>query len=251
MSAAPIRSHPERRALLISLAVHAVLLLLLGLAYQNQGKTLQVSLVVEQKEEVQRLEIEEEEETLTPLRKSRRANGANKKQQATTRRPGSTGDPKSSGKPQDQWANYEQAMHTRNRNSASHSVPATSDAPRWGSEKTGRSGKRGESEQVAVPKGDSKSSTRWRRGSARRLLTMPAIDYPESVRRKSGQGQVELQIEVNAQGRVEEVEIIKSSGYTRLDINARNAYRNAVFSPSPAGESAVGIVIVTFRMRDN
>jgi TonB family protein len=47
------------------------------------------------------------------------------------------------------------------------------------------------------------------------------------------------------------VEILKSSGYTRLDLNARNAYRRAVFSPSASGESATGIVTVTFRMKDN
>ena len=142
-------------------------------------------------------------------------------------------------------------MHSRNSSSQHMAQASGNSGPKWGSEKTGRSNKQGEKENVAIPKGDSKARTRWRKGAARRLLTIPAIEYPESVRKKSGQGQVELQIEVNAQGRVEEVEIIKSSGYTRLDINARNAYRSAVFSPSPSGESATGIVVVTFRMRDN
>lgn len=212
---------------------------------------MRVSIVFET-ERPERVQIteEEQEEITTERRKRPKEKSAGKKRQQSSQKT-SAGTSPQPGASEDQWSRYERQMHSRNSTSQHTAQASGNSGPKWGSEKTGRSSKQGEKENVAIPKGDSKTSTRWRKGAARRLLTMPAIEYPESVRKKSGQGQVELQIEVNAQGRVEEVEIIKSSGYTRLDINARNAYRSAVFSPSPSGESATGIVVVTFRMRDN
>ncbi|HRP70298.1 MAG TPA: TonB family protein, partial [Turneriella sp.] len=111
--------------------------------------------------------------------------------------------------------------------------------------------KQGADEAVTIPRGNTASTTRWKKGGARRLVSLPTIDYPASIRKRSGQGSVELLLVVGATGRVESVEVIKSSGYSKLDINAKNAYRNAVFSASPSGEKASGVVVVTFRMRDN
>jgi len=250
MAATRTIKHPERRAFAISVAAHIFLFLLLLAFAGTEEKIMRVSIVVET-ERPERVQIEEEKEEITSERESRpKIKSVEKKRQKNAQKT-SAGSRQQPGAPEDQWSRYERQMHSRNSNSQHTAQAAGNSGPKWGSEKTGRSSKRGEKENVAIPKGDSKTSTRWRKGAARRLLTMPTIEYPESVRKKSGQGQVELQIEVNAQGRVEEIEIIKSSGYTRLDINARNAYRSAVFSPSPSGESATGIVIVTFRMRDN
>ena len=211
---------------------------------------MRVSIVVET-ERPERVEIEEDKNEITTSRRSRAKEKSAGKKRPRSSQKASAGTSSRPGAPEDQWSRYERQMHSRQSTSQHTAQAAGNTGPKWGSEKTGRRGKQGEKENVAVPKGNSKTSTRWRKGAARRLLTMPAIEYPESVRKKSGQGQVELQIEVNAQGRVEEVEIVKSSGYTRLDVNARNAYSSAVFSPSPSGESATGIVVVTFRMRDN
>ncbi len=250
MAATRTIKHPERRAFAISVAAHIFLFLLLLAFADREEKTMRVSIVVETTRP-ERVQTEEEKEEITTERESHpNKKSAGKKRKKNSQKASAGTSPKP-GAPEDQWSRYERQMHSRTSNSQ-QTAPATGNSgPKWGSEKTGRSSKQGERENVAIPKGDSKASTRWRKGAARRLLTMPAIEYPESVRKKSGQGQVELQIEVNAQGRVEEVEIVKSSGYTRLDINARNAYRSAVFSPSPSGESATGIVVVTFRMRDN
>lgn len=251
MAATRTIKHPERRAFAISVAAHIFLFLLLLAFAGTEDKTMRVSIVVETERPERAQIIEEEQEELTTERRKRpKEKSAGKKRQQSSQK-ASAGTSPQPGAPEDQWSRYERQMHSRKSNSQHTAQASGNSGPKWGSEKTGRSSKQGEKENVAIPKGDSKTSTRWRKGSARRLLTMPAIEYPESVRKKSGQGQVELQIEVNAQGRVEEVEIIKSSGYTRLDINARNAYRSAVFSPSPSGESATGIVVVTFRMRDN
>ncbi len=240
----------EYRAFAVSLALHALLFLLIYLvAGKNIPSLLEVSIVVE-REQIQPEQLEEPEETSRPkTQKSRRKlRTAREQPQAKSERQAK----RDNHTLQDPWSDYEQRMFAQNRTSQGKADSSSSSkASNWGSEKTGRTEKRGESEHVNVPPGRSDSATRWRKGSARRLISLPPIEYPESVRRKSGQGVVELMIEVDERGHVENVEIVKSSGITRLDISARNAYRRAVFSPSASGESATGIVTVTFRMRDN
>lgn len=237
----------EYRAFAVSLAVHALLFLLI---YVVAGKSipslLEVSIVVEREQ----IQPEQPEETLRPQPKKNRRNlrTAREKSQAKSGRQAQ----RDNHTLQDPWSSYEQRMFAQNRtNSGTNKGRTTAESTRWGSEKTARQEKSAPGEEIAVPAGQSNSSTRWRKGAARRLLSLPAIDYPESVRRKSGQGSVDLLIEVDAQGQVESVEVLKSSGFTRLDLNARNAYRRAVFSASASGESATGVVTVTFRMTDN
>jgi len=240
----------EYRAFTISLVIHALLLLLIYLvARRNMSALLEVRLVVEtERAEPERLQIPEEDLRPQPKQRKRKLRAAREKAQEKSNRQSQ----RDSRTLNDPWSNYEQRMFAQNRTrSGAERGSQTAEAARWGSEKISRTEKRGESEEVIIPAGRSESSTRWRKGAARRLLSLPPIEYPESVRRKSGQGTVELLIEVDERGHVENVEIVKSSGITRLDLSARNAYRRAVFSPSAAGESATGIVTVTFRLRDN
>ena len=245
------KSH-ERRAFVISVAAHAVLFLLLILfAGKNLSNTLEIKLVIERNEAPTRLEEIEEETEIESPRKSRRQNQRKSAAAKPTRsEKSSKTNSNAPATPADPWSDYERKMHARNNNENSSTRPKSTNTS-WGSEKTGRTQKQGENESVVVPEGSTGTSTRWKKGAARRLVSLPTIDYPESVRKKSGQGRVELLIEVGPDGRVEEIEVLKSSGYAKLDINAKNAYRNAVFSPSPSGESATGVVVVTFRMRDN
>ncbi len=244
--------HPERRALLVSLGLHALLFLLIVLfADLKLTNTLSVTILSESPQRIQELPEEEEREIIRPSR----SKGKSAKQQkqasgaAGSKRKGKNNS-ESLPAMSDPWSQYEQQMHSRKSAGTSPGSASHTEGTKWGSEKTGKNEKRGESEKVNIPKGDSSTATRWRKGAARRLLSMPPIEYPESVRKKSGQGKVELLLEVDAQGRVESVEILKSSGSTRLDISARNAYRNAVFSPSPSGETATGVIVVTFKMRE-
>ena len=246
----PIRKN-EYRAFAVSLAVHALLFLLIYLvAGRNIPSLLEVAIVIE-RDDLKPQELEEPEEEMRPQQQKRtrkKARAVRDKSRAKHTRKSQ----RDNRTLQDPWSAYEQRMFAQNRTSPGTNKNSTAaESTRWGSEKTGRTQKRSEGEQVTVPPGRSDSATRWRKGAARRLLSLPAIDYPESVRRRSGQGTVELLIEVDERGHVKSVEIVKSSGITRLDLNARNAYRRAVFSPSASGESATGVVTVTFRMREN
>jgi len=238
---------PTSRAFAISLALHLLLfLLLVFIAARSLPPVLSVTVVVEKEEtpttEIIEKEIEEPVQNDRRRKPRRPSTAAAQKSRRGTNNPDATaGDP---------WRDYERNLHRRG-NRGTEQAAARADGTAWGSEKFSRGDKHGTSENVEIPRGKTGSRTRWRKGAARRLVSMPAIDYPESVRKKSGQGQVELLIEVDADGRVESVEVLKSSGYTRLDLNAKNAYRSAVFSPSSSGESATGVVVVTFKMRDN
>lgn len=244
----PTLKKPEYRAFFVSAAVHfALLLLAFFSAGRDLSQPLAVSIIVVSEEVPEEAVPEEFEEPATPRKQKRRAATARQDRRSPKHTASKQRDEKALSNP---WGDYERHLFSR-RETTQGSDSGKTQAPRWGSETTGRTEKRREEERVVVPPGSSRSATRWKKGAARRLISLPAIDYPESVRRKSGQGTVELMIEVDARGQVENVEILKSSGITRLDINARNAYRRAVFSPSATGSSATGIVLVTFRMRDN
>ena len=62
-------------------------------------------------------------------------------------------------------------------------------------------------------------------------LNPPRPEYPPASRRKGEQGEVQLHVLINAQGRAEQIEIIKSSDFSRLDEAARQAVMRAVFKP--------------------
>lgn len=67
--------------------------------------------------------------------------------------------------------------------------------------------------------------------SAVEYLQAPQADYPPLARRMGEEGKVVLRVLVNEQGRAENVEIQKSSGFNRLDDAARQALLRARFKP--------------------
>ena len=62
-------------------------------------------------------------------------------------------------------------------------------------------------------------------------LQPPRPEYPPASRRKGEQGEVQLRVLINAQGRAEQIDIIKSSDSARLDEAARQAVLRAIFKP--------------------
>lgn len=77
-------------------------------------------------------------------------------------------------------------------------------------------------------------------------------DYPRASRQRGEQGDVILEIRVNAAGGVETVKVLSSSGYADLDAAAVRAVKDARFSPAQSDGSAVGAtarLTLTFRLR--
>lgn len=70
-------------------------------------------------------------------------------------------------------------------------------------------------------------------------LQNPAPAYPMLSRRRREQGTVQLQVWVTTGGRAEKVEVVKSSGFERLDAAALATVKQWRFIPARRGEVAV------------
>ena len=64
-------------------------------------------------------------------------------------------------------------------------------------------------------------------------------DYPKGARQRGEQGDVVLEIRVNAAGAVDDVKVAVSSGFAELDEAAVKAARGAKFSPARSGREPV------------
>ena len=77
-------------------------------------------------------------------------------------------------------------------------------------------------------------------------------DYPKGARQRGEQGDVVLEIRVGADGLVDNVSVVTSSGHPELDEAAVRAAKAARFSPARAGREPVAStarLTLTFRLR--
>ena len=77
-------------------------------------------------------------------------------------------------------------------------------------------------------------------------------NYPRGARRRGEQGEVVLEIRVNADGDVDDVCVVASSGFAELDEAAVRAARGATFSPARADGAPVAStarLTLAFRLR--
>lgn len=77
-------------------------------------------------------------------------------------------------------------------------------------------------------------------------------DYPKGARQRGEQGDVVLEIRVNAAGFVDRVDIVSPSGFPELDEAAVRAARAARFTPAKSGGSAVAStarLMLTFKLK--
>ena len=92
------------------------------------------------------------------------------------------------------------------------------------------------------------------RGEARAsFLTQVKPVYPRYCRIHGEEGTVLLDVEIGADGKVERVSVVESSGYRRLDAAAVDALRNARYRPAMRSGQPIPStkrVAVAFRLRD-
>jgi len=67
-------------------------------------------------------------------------------------------------------------------------------------------------------------------------------DYPKGARQRGEQGEVTLEIHVDAEGAVSEAKVVVSSGFAELDEAAVRAVRKAKFRPAKSDKKAVASV---------
>ena len=79
-------------------------------------------------------------------------------------------------------------------------------------------------------------------------------DYPKGARQRGEQGEVILEIRVNAAGIVDHVDIVSSCGFSELDEAAVRAARTARFTPAKSGGSPVASTArlkLDFKLKSN
>lgn len=76
--------------------------------------------------------------------------------------------------------------------------------------------------------------------SKAKLLKASKPDYPSAAARLGEEGATGLKLFINVDGRVSDVQLVSSSGSSRLDEAAvKHAKRNWVFSPCTEGGKAI------------
>lgn len=74
-------------------------------------------------------------------------------------------------------------------------------------------------------------------------LDNPKPVYPTSARRRGMQGVVLLSVEVNIKGYVENIDILRSSGFRILDVAALNSVKKWKFIPAHQGSRVVASIV--------
>ncbi len=76
-------------------------------------------------------------------------------------------------------------------------------------------------------------------------------DYPEGARKRGEEGDVTLELSINAKGRVDSVAVVASSGFPELDAAAVRAAGKAHFTPARFGRVAIpsaARLTITFKL---
>ena len=78
-------------------------------------------------------------------------------------------------------------------------------------------------------------------------------EYPEGARQRGEEGDVTLELDVSANGTVDDVRIVASCGFAELEQAAVQAAKRARFTPArrgPANVPATARLTLTFRLKD-
>lgn len=154
----------------------------------------------------------------------------------------------------DESAVREELVQVEQRRSASVSsaaVPVSHDVSRQGETEQAD-----ESEPYAHGREGGGAAAVHSGGSARltaKTVGVPRPRYPRYSRRHGEEGTVVLSVEIRADGQRGKIEIVSSSGYSRLDWAAVQALERATFIPARVGDKPVSSrkrVAFTFRLED-
>lgn len=84
-------------------------------------------------------------------------------------------------------------------------------------------------------------------------VSLPRPSYPRVCRRRGQEGTVVLSVVIDADGRPGRIQVVDTSGFTRLDKAARDALKMAVFTPAIQDglfTESVKQIAFTFRLED-
>ncbi len=93
-----------------------------------------------------------------------------------------------------------------------------------------------------------KNSINWA-GESRKIIKRGTIRFPDILTAEGQQAKVIARIYVSPGGNVSKVEILKSSGYIKVDNAVILSLRHYLFSPSGKGKGDIGIIEVQFKLK--
>ena len=93
---------------------------------------------------------------------------------------------------------------------------------------------------------------RWKRGARRVIRVKPKVVYPLQYRKNGIQGTAKFTIFVDSSGNVTRIELIKGTGYSKLDVIARQALRKTKFNQliTTDADYDEGEIEVKFQLKD-
>jgi len=87
-------------------------------------------------------------------------------------------------------------------------------------------------------------------GGKRELVYRETVLYPEWAQKKGIEGNIRIKFWVEPDGRINETELLISSGYPELDIIAEETFRKWLFEPVVKKNKKVwGVIIFRFRLK--
>ena len=89
---------------------------------------------------------------------------------------------------------------------------------------------------------------KWNKES-RHILKSKPIAFPDVLKAEGQDAAVKAKIYVNADGNVRKVEIIKGSGYIKVDSAVAAALRQYLFNPAENNEEDIGIIEIHFKLK--
>lgn len=244
----------------LSIVVHALLFLLLWIYKDTSHPRLLFSIqLVESQKRISKKEVTEIKKAIDKVQKEKMAAAKSKKKAGSAKVSSQDKNQESkSTVPLSKEERFEQDFESTlfsKKSMATKSIPRRSGSGAKGWKEEGKRGKSKHKaqtgESIKVPDGKTGAGRfNWKGGYARRMLYMPSIAYPLYYRKAGIQTDVLCRIEVDSSGKVVDVNVIRSSGHAKLDILAKNALRNARFSPGSNQQNDVGEVSVKFSLRN-
>ena len=118
-------------------------------------------------------------------------------------------------------------------------LPEPKEDPRLNTEDAKKKDERRKTEDVKVASAPAVAPRQARLDAPPKPKRNIRPDYPKGARQRGEQGDVILEIRVNAEGAVDDVKVATSSGFSELDEAAVKAARVAKFSPARSGHDPV------------
>ena len=95
-------------------------------------------------------------------------------------------------------------------------------------------------------------SIKWKRGARRTIRVKPKFIYPLQYRKSGIQGNAKFLIFVDPSGNVTKIRLIRGTGYSKLDVIAKQALRKTKFNPLVTNQTVYneGEIEVRFQLKD-